>query len=242
MNKFARSILAVGVWLAVLPATALASTLGLDPATGTFNRSCNFSINVLLDTQGTQTDGTDAIIIYDPTRFTAQNIVNGTIYPDFPGNNIDSATGKITISGLASVTTAFTGKGTLATINFTVKDTAPTGSTQMTFEFDPNDKAKTSDSNVVERGTIADTLNSVQNGNYVIGTGTCGSQVTPTSPPGGTFIPGGRGTVIVPQATPSATFVPVKTLPQGGTQEFTLMVAIVGSVLTVLGILGLALL
>lgn len=249
MNKFIILLLAISFLLLASPATAFASTLGLEPATGTFNKGCSFSINVLLDTQGTQTDGTDAIIIYDPTRFTAQNIINGTIYPDFPGNNIDSAAGKITISGLASVATAFSGKGTLATMNFTVKDMAPTGSTQMTFEFDPNDKAKTTDSNVVETNTIADTLNSVTNGNYTVGTGTgCGAQVSPTAAPGSYVPPSstprvGGPTYVNPPATPSGTYIPPKQpLPPAGTQEFTSMIAIVGSVLTILGILGLALL
>src|SRR3990167_7973764 len=95
------------------------ATLALSPATGTFNRGCNFSLNIDLNTNGAQTDGTDAILIYDSTRFTANSIQSGTIYPDYPGNNIDEAAGKITVSGLASVAQAFTGQGVLATINFT---------------------------------------------------------------------------------------------------------------------------
>ncbi|OGE62609.1 hypothetical protein A2964_00240 [Candidatus Daviesbacteria bacterium RIFCSPLOWO2_01_FULL_40_27] len=236
-----------------LPTSALAATLSLDPVNGTFNRGCNFSLNVNLDTQGGQTDGTDAILIYDPSRMTAQSITNGIIYPDYPGNTIDNSTGKVSILSLASVDKFFSGKGTLATVNFTVQSTAPTGVTQVSFDFDPNNKAKTTDSNVVERATILDLLSSVVNGNYIIGTGSCGAQTSPapTIGPGtsGTVVtqfPGGRqGTVVVgtPPAQPKTLDQFVDKTGEGpGTPQLTFTLAIIGSVLTVLGILGLALL
>ncbi len=215
---------------------AQVATLSLDPATGTFNTTCGFSLNVNLDTGGAQTDGTDAIIFYDASKLNAISVNNGTIYPDYPGNNIDASTGKITISGLASVSTPFTGKGVLATLNFSVKDTASTGVTQMTFDFDPNNKAKTTDSNVVQRGNpVVDVLNSVVNGNYTIGTGNCGTPAATTLPATG----GGQGGI--GGATPSAAPI-TKTLPPAGTEQFTYTLAIIGSVLTVLGVLGIALL
>jgi hypothetical protein len=216
------------------PASALAATLSVSPAKATLNKGCSFTLAIQLDTQGVQTDGTDAILLYDPTRFTASNILNGTIYSDYPGSNID-VTGKITVSGLASVASPFTGSGTLASVNFTVVETAPVGATAVSFDFDPNNKAKTTDSNVVERGTVADVLSSVVNGSYTIGTGSCASGGTGA---GGQGAPGAT-------ATPSATFQPGgtgTTLPPAGTEQLTFTIAIVGSVLTILGILGLALL
>lgn len=228
MKKILPLILAI--FFLTLPGNVLASSLAFSPSSGTFNQGCNFSLDVVLDTQGTQSDGTDAIIIYDASRFTARTIASGNIYPDYPGNNIDAATGKITISGLASVSTPFTGKGTLATINFKVADTAPAGATDVTFDFDSNNKAKTTDSNVVERGTVADTLNSVINGSYVVGTGSC-------TAPRPTLVPKGG-----PIATPSATPVPGQDLPPAGTPQLTSAIVIIGSILTILGILGLALL
>ncbi len=213
----------------ISPAFAQSAVLSLDPNTGTFNKGCPVAIRVNLNTGGAQTDGADAILMYDSSRFTGQTITNGTIYPDFPGNNIDNSTGRITISGLASVSTPFSGSGNLATINFVVSENAPDGATQITFDFDPQNKAETTDSNVVQRGTVADVLNSVVNGSYTIGTGTCGSTITTLSGTGG-------------PSTPSATFVPMKTLPNGGPPEFTSTLAIIGGILTVLGILGLALL
>ncbi len=104
MRKLVSLLLAFGFWLLAFPAVAFAqtATLSIDPASSTVNQGCGFSFNVLLDTGGASTDGTDAIILYDTSRFTATSITNGTIYPDYPGNNIDAATGKITISGLAT--------------------------------------------------------------------------------------------------------------------------------------------
>lgn len=223
--------LGLTIWVLSLAGPVFASSLSLSPSSGTFNQNCNFSLDVILDTEGIETDGTDSIISYDSTRFIGQSITNGTLYPDFPGNNIDNAAGKITISGLAGVNTPFKGKGTLATINFAVQPTVASGAAQINFDFDPADKAKTTDSNVVERGTVADTLNSVVNGSYVIGSGPC-KAVKPTPPP-----KGGPG-------TPSATLAPPsrRELPDGGTAELTSAIAIVGGILTVLGILGFALL
>lgn len=221
-------------------ALAQQATLSLSPSSGTFNKGCDFSLEIVLDTASAQTDGTDAIIIYDPARFSATQVTSGTIYPDYPGNNIDP-TGKITISGLSSISTPFTGKGTLATINFKVSDNASTGVSQIKFDFDPNDKAKTTDSNVVERGTVSDILNSVVNGNYTVGTGSC---VAPSPSPRTGTAPG-RGTTGI--STPSAGQGQPGTIDdivggKPGTPQLTYTIAIVGVVLTVLGILGLALL
>ncbi|MBI4036313.1 hypothetical protein HY386_00345 [Candidatus Daviesbacteria bacterium] len=236
-QKIVSLLAAVGLFL-LAPLPVWAATLSLSPSTGTFNTNCPFSLDMVLDTQGAQTDGTDAILFYDTSRLTAGSITSGTIYPDYPGNNIDDSAGKITVSGLASVSQAFSGKGTLATVNFLVKQNAPTGATQIKFDFDPNDKTKTTDSNVVERGTVVDVLSSVVNGNYTIGTGTCGSQ-TVTGTGGPTIVTVPQGAVSTPSG---AVKEPVTILPPAGSETFTYTIAILGTVLTVLGILGLALL
>ncbi len=230
------------------PTSALAATLSLNPSTGTFNKGCDFSLTIDLDTTGTQTDGTDAILRYDSTRFTAKTITSGTIYPDYPGNNICEnnalcpGTGKITVSGLAAVSAPFTGKGILATINFTVLPNAPSTATAMTFEFDPNDKIKTTDSNVVERGTVADVLNSVVNGNYTVGTGTACTAQGATGTGTGTRLGQGQVGVSTPSGQIITQPIPTKTLPPAGSEKLTFTIAIVGVALTILGILGLALL
>lgn len=218
-------------FILISPANAFAAaSLSLSPSAGTFNKGCTFSVKINVDTGGIQTDGTDAVIKYDPSVLSA-TITSGTIYNDYPGNNVDSANGKITVSGLASVSQAFSGTGTLATLNFTVSPTTPASTTAVTFDFDPNNKAKTTDSNIVERGTTADVLNSVVNGSYTIGSGSCVGQGAGTSTGTGT----GQGI-----STPSATQAP--RLPEGGSEQFTFTLAIMGTTLTVLGIFGLLLL
>lgn len=230
----------VGLVFVVIPVSALATgaTLSLSPSTGTFNKGCTFTLNIDLNTDNTQTDGTDAIVFYDPTRFTAQAVRSGTIYSDYPGNNIDTTNGKITVSGLSSVSSAFSGTGTLAFVDFMVASDAPLGTSQIKFDFNAADKTKTTDSNVVERGTVADVLNQVVDGNYTIGSGTCGT-VNPTGSSGNS----GGGVIVVtktPVGGPLITKTPV--LPQSGGFSSTVLVAFVGSALAVLGVLGLALL
>lgn len=220
------------------PVFAQTATLSLSPPSGTFNKNCSFALEIKLNTGGAETDGTDAIVLYDQSKLTATSISSGSIYPDYPGNNIDEVLGKVTVSGLASVASPFTGSGTLATINFTIKDTAAIGATMVKFDFDPANKAKTTDSNVVQRGTVADILNSVSSGNYTIGAGTCGATPAPTILPR----TGGQGAVSTPSGQQVYTTPPSQTLPPAGSEQFTYTIAIVGSVLTILGILGLALL
>ncbi len=212
--------------------TYAAATLSLSPSTGTFNKGCQFTVNVKLDTGGAQTDGTDAILTYNPTLLSTNTsaVASGTIYPDYPGNNVDSQTGKITISGLASVTSAYAGSGNLATITFTVGSNATPGPALVKFDFDPANKAKTTDSNVVERGTVSDILSSVVDGNYTIGTG--------ASCVGGV----GGGAISTPSAGLQSKSLDQAVGGKTGTPELTYTVAILGSVLTILGILGLALL
>lgn len=241
---------------------AQTATLSLDPANGTFNKGCSFSVNVILGTGGASTGGVDTIIFYDSSRFVANPITKGTILPDFPINNIDSSAGKIDIAAMPAVGgSSFNGKGTLFSLNFTVPDTAPAGATQIKFDFDPNDKAKTTDSNVIAvlQESIVDILDSVVNGNYTIGTGSCSVQPTPA--PAGTTPttiiqtpPGTGGTVVTGGSTPSSQLKPLppkgQTLDQlvdqtgkgPGTPQLTFTLAIFGGILTALGILGLALL
>lgn len=231
------SSLTAGLFIFASPAFAAQATLSLSPTIGTFNRGCSFTLDVNLNTGGASTDGTDAILLYNTSAFSATSVNKGTIYQDYPGTAVDDSAGKVTISGLASVTQSFSGQGKLATVNFTVKETAPTGTSQIKFDFDPANPQKTTDSNVVEHSTVSEILSSATNGNYTIGTGTCSATGTTGTGVGGTK--GGVGG-IGDEATPSGNIY--KTLPPAGNEKFTFMLAIVGSTLTILGILGLVIL
>lgn len=256
------------LWLLIIsgilisPTTTLAATLTLNPASGVLNKGCEVTIKVDLDTQGVQTDGTDVILIYTPSQLTTSisQITNGTIYPEYPGNSIDP-TGKISISGISSVSNPYSGSGTFATIKFKVADTlAANTPLSLKFDFDPNNKTKTTDTNVVERGTIADVLNSVTDGSYTVGTGSCtsgsaaGSGASGTAGAAGSANNFGQGQALPGSTTTSASssaqypvYKPDLNQLTGngkssGFLDNTITLSILGGVLVVLGIAGLALL
>ncbi len=211
------------------PQVVLAASLTFDPPTGTFNRGCPVSLKIDLDTQGAQTDGTDAIFTYPAAMFTtsvSQILPNTSVYPDFPGNSVDTSVGKVTISGLASASSPFVGKGTLATINFTVSNEATLGPAIFKFDFDPNDKLKTTDSNVVEHSTVVDLLSLAADATYTIGSGPC-----PV---------GGKGLVGTPSGSLYSSPSPIvyKTLPEGADISPTLILGGLGTFLVLVGLIG----
>ena len=163
-------------------AFAASATLSLSPSTGTFNTGCSYSIDILLNTDNTDTDGTDAIVIYDQTRIgpTATPITVGTLYSDYPAQ--DFSNGNISISGIVNPGQVYNSKGTsakFATINFSVPQSAPIGATDMTIKYEGRDV--TTDSNVVQTGVVQNILGSVVNGSYTIANGTSCSAVASTT-------------------------------------------------------------
>lgn len=229
--------------IVISPSAAMAATLAISPTSGSLNKGCEYSVNIELDTQGSPTDGTDVILIYEPAKLTVTSagITNGKIYEQYVGNSVDPVGGKISISGIASVSDAFTGKGTFATVKFTVA-AAATGTTTLKLDFDPNNKTKTVDSNVVERGAeIADVLSQVTDGVFTIGTGSCGAigNAPPQGQVGTSPLPG-ITTLPVNPPVASASTLPIGRLPDSGILDNTLLVASVGMILVILGVVGLA--
>lgn len=226
------ALIVAGFFFALSPAYAYAATLSLAPSSGQMNKGCDVTVTIELDTQGAQTDGTDVILTYNPAVLTIQqsDITNGKVYADYPGNSVDAATGKVSISGIAQVAEAFSGKGTFATLKFKVNPAA-NGTATLKFDFDPNNKSKTTDSNVVERGTIADVLTSVTDGSYTIGSGSCAQGIGAP----------GSGTTTLPVSNPIASGGSLPTsLPESGILDNTILVASVGTLLVILGIAGIA--
>ena len=254
INKIFKTFAVLGIFVifGITPAVAQAATLSLNPASGSFNKGCEVTLRVELDTQGVQTDGTDVIITYPAAQLSISTtgITNGTIYPEYPGNSVDAAGGKISISGISSVSSPYTGTGTFATLKFLVADTAVANTPiAITFDFDPNNKTKTTDTNVVERGTIADVLSAVTNGSYTVGTGSCASGIQ--APGGqGQVPPGGQGqqlpgTLDASQAAQYQVYRPDPNQVVGGNAgllDNTLAVSAVGIILVILGVAGLAML
>lgn len=226
------------------------ASLSLSPSSNTYNIGCSFTLDVNLDTDGANTDGTDVILRYDPSILTATSIDPGSTYSDYPNKSIDSSGGVISISGLASVNQPFNGSGKFATIHFNVNSSANASSAQVKFDFDAANPKNTKDSNVVKSVDVVDILRSVTNGTYAIGSGVCtngsgsGSVNTPGVSGGGTITPGGAtGTSFDSGGTSKGGLASGSaTLPQAGISGPTLILATLGSIFVLAGILGLALL
>lgn len=238
----------------LLPQAVSAATLSLSPSTATFNRGCNYSVDVNLNTTSQDTDGADAILNFDKTKLNVTSISPGSIYPEYPVATPDNNNGTISISGYSSAETPFNGSGRFATINFLVTTNATLSQTPVTFDFDTNNKAKTTDSNVVQSVTVADILDNVTNGTYTIGNGSCGSSsggdvVTDLDGDGDidaddVAISNGGGGGSRGGGTSSATgSSSLDDLVGGppGTLETTLLIGIIGGILVIIGIAGLAL-
>lgn len=229
----------VGIFISLVvlatPSVVHGASLNLSPAGGVFNKSCNYAVDINLNTGGQNTDGTDAIIKFNPSQITVSSITPGSIYPDYPTANPDNTKGTISISGLSSVSTPYNGSGKFATLNLTINSNASAGSTaQLTFDFDPNNKSKTTDSNVVQTATVVDILDSVTNGVYTIGSSSCGGESTVVS---------GGGTTTVSEGTPSGNLDQITgNGVKPGIVSSTLLLSIIGSILVILGVAGLALL
>lgn len=260
LKKVISTIGLLGVLLAS-PVSAFAATLSFDPASGVLNKGCEISIKINLDTQGVQTDGTDVIVLFTPAQLstTTSQITNGTIYPEYPGNSVDSSGGKISISGISSVSSPFSGSGTFATIKFNVASSLKEGDKiNLNFDFDPNNKTKTTDTNVVERGTIADVLSAVTNGSYTVGAGSCAAGITASPSPGtgtgaGTGVSGGQGQTLPGTSLTSSQSAQYQVYKPNlndvtgngktaGLLDNTIVLGAVGLILVVLGVAGLAML
>lgn len=112
-------------------------------------------VTIKIDTAGQTTDGTDAVLMYDPQILGTEDlsITKGTVYPDYPVAKVDTETKTIRISGITSLhSEGFSGAGVLATIKFQAKKV---GKTTLSFEFSPG---ATNDTNIVSSKTGDDLL------------------------------------------------------------------------------------
>jgi hypothetical protein len=128
------------------------ATLSLDPATRELAVGDVFTVDVLLDTGGYDTDGVDVRYLrYNPNILEVQDsdpgtegvqIQPGSLYPSTTGNHVDPANGSIYFSQITTGGSTFNSAGVLATITFTVIGSGPT---DLMFDFIPGD---TTDTNV----------------------------------------------------------------------------------------------
>ncbi|MEI6728178.1 MAG: hypothetical protein WCK98_00900 [bacterium] len=160
-----------------------AASFKFNPPTKQFLAGCTSGINILVDTEGEDSNAADIEFYYNPSEITildsVPNIANkqikpGDAYESYFGNIIDETTGKIVLTG-GSFVTNLNGNKTFATVEFQSKPGITT--TNFTIKFDG--AGATRDSNVAEATTSDDLLTSIGNGTYTFATGNCTADTQP---------------------------------------------------------------
>lgn len=146
------------------------ATLSMSPSSGSYNAGDIFSVNIFLNTGGSEIQGVDIMYLnYNPALLEAQDdddavagaqITAGSLMPSTLTNTVDNATGKITFSQVTDSGVNYTGNGVLAAIHFKALSA---GTANVTFDFTTG---STIDTNVASAGN--DILLSIGNGSYAI--------------------------------------------------------------------------
>jgi len=159
------------------PAFAANATLSFSPASSAVTTGTSFDVQIILNTGGSNTSGTDVYVHFDKSKLSLTDITPGSIYNQYVGKAIDNAQGTAAISGLSTdVSSLFKGTGTFATFHF---QPLAQGTATVTFDFTPGNQ---NDSNVADFDTQEDVLTSVTNGTYQIsGAGSTSSNNSNTS-------------------------------------------------------------
>ena len=164
-------------FLSVSFLTSDAATLSLSPSSTSTTVGSIFSVNVILDTQGTSTNGVDIhylnfpaslLEVQDDGGALGVQIAPGTLMSLTPANSANNSTGQIDFSQVA-YGSSFNGNGTLATIRFRA---LVVGTANISFNFIAGN---TTDTNVDAGGV--DILTSATGGAYTI------SSAPDTTPP-----------------------------------------------------------
>lgn len=169
-------------------ALAASATLTLTPATVTTSVGQTVSVKIDLNTGGSTTDGTRAILLFDKNLLEATAVVPGSLYKEYPqtAQTVDNTTGTVKVSGIAP-DAPYNGTGTFATIDFKAKSA---GSTTIRFDFT---QGSTTDSNVADTATSSDILAQATGATVTIsgsGTGgTSGNGGTTSDQPSATMLP-----------------------------------------------------
>jgi hypothetical protein len=127
----ARSLLYSLVLLALAAGSAFmrpafaAVTLTLSPATVTMTSGTTTNVDVVINTDGQQSTGMDAVLQFAASNFDVVSITNGGFYPDF---SAPTSSGRIEIHALfTTVSQSRSGTGKVATIQLKAKNTTGTG-------------------------------------------------------------------------------------------------------------------
>lgn len=120
------------------------AVLSLSPDSGQITAGESVFVKINLDTGGQATDGTRAVLRFDPTRLAVEEINHEiAVYANYPVKEIDNQTGRVVVSGIINPDEdPFQGQGVLATLRL---KGLRVGQAALGFEFTPGE---TVDSNV----------------------------------------------------------------------------------------------
>ncbi|MBD3330357.1 hypothetical protein GF354_02395, partial [Candidatus Peregrinibacteria bacterium] len=192
MYKLRRYLTKLFVFTVILMAfaslEASAARFYLSPASGSYTSGCETAVNIVIDTEGQNSKGADAILNYNPAEIEiidqdadmpGVQIKAGSksIFEIYPYNSVNTSTGKIYLAGASMFSSYKTaGSGDVyGTIIF--KSKTGVSSSNISFDFSPG---STTDSNISAVDS-SDLLTGVANGNYSFAAGQ--SCVEDTKPP-----------------------------------------------------------
>lgn len=168
----------------VFTTSASAAEFSLLPGNAEFVEGCESTVNIMLDTQGVDTNAADALVLFDPNDIEiidqdpnqpGKQIREGNAYAVYAGNLANEGTGRIQMTAF-NVFGAYNSNGTPGTFASIVFRGKPgVTNTDMTFEFTPG---STLDSNVADLNSD-DVLTGVQNGSYTFRVSFCGNDTQP---------------------------------------------------------------
>ncbi len=173
------------------------ASLTLNPASGVIPAGADWSVRIILNTDGQNSTGADVVLNFEEEKLELKSVVydktNSTFYPNdgfVPSISEANASGKLEMARLIAPASPSSqvytnGTGTFAILTFRPRVTS--GTTTLTFD---HTVGNTTDSNITPENTSMglDILKTATNGSYTIGAlactpGTAGCGPTPTPTP-----------------------------------------------------------
>ncbi len=162
-----------------------AASFKLSPNNKTLKEGCTYDLDIMINTEGQNSNAADIIINYNPSEIeiidskpgiSGIQIKEGTAFEFYPGNVVNTATGEIKMTG-SNFISPFNGQGLFGRIEF--KSLTGVTSTDFEIYFTGADPYNSLDSNVANATTSFDMLDSIQNSHLTFTQGLCISDTTP---------------------------------------------------------------
>jgi len=172
-----------------------AADFWIDPAADTYRMECEYSVNIMIDTEGVDSNAADAVIEFNPaeiefidqvTNMPGTQVKPGTVYQMYPGNVVNEAEGRVYLTGF-NVMGGYNGSGVYGSLVFRSRP----GITSTSFNFYYVVGGST-DSNIADM-LSNDILDGVAGANYNFVTGPCVDDTTPPWVTNPSPTPGQRG-------------------------------------------------